>query len=67
VLGKRLARGRQRRAAAQAVEEGDAELVLQVLDVLGDRWLGEEERAPGGGERAALGNGLEHAQPLQIH
>ena len=49
---ERLAGGRQRDAAAEAVEQRDAELALERRDGLRQRRLGDEARRRGGGERA---------------
>src|SRR3954469_45938 len=48
-------------------EQGDAELRLEGPDLLGERGLGQVERAGGRRERAVAGRGEEIPELLQIH
>ena len=54
-------------AAADPLEEGDAELRLQAADLLGERRLGEVHLLRGGAERARCEGGEEVLELLQSH
>ena len=54
-------------AAAGPHEESDAELGLQVGDLLGDAGAGEAQDVGGSGERAVLGGGEEVGELLERH
>ena len=54
-------------AATDAREQLDAELRFELPHLLGERRLGDEERARCGGERAVVGSGEEVAKLLEIH
>jgi len=61
-----LARGRQGHAQRCALEEGDAQHLLQLLDLLAQRWLADVQ--PGGSARdvAFLGDGDKVAQVSKL-
>src|SRR2546422_4377569 len=61
------ARVRRRGAAAEAVEERDAELVLEGADVLGDGRLRQREGVGRAREAPQLGHLREHLEAAQIH
>ena len=64
---QRPPRLRQRDPAADAREELDAELRLELADLLGERRLGDVERAGGCRERAVLRGGEEISELAKIH
>ncbi len=66
MLDERLTGLGERHTAATAVHELRARLLLEGGDLLGDRRLRVREGLGGGGERAVLGDGLEHPQLLDI-
>ena len=66
MLDERAAGVGQPHAAAAAVDERGARLLLERGDLLGDGGLGVGERVGGGGERAVLGDRLENPQLLDI-
>jgi hypothetical protein len=60
------ARGKARRALG-AVDERNAQLLLQRLDVQADRRMAEPDRIPGGGEAALFSDGDEGAKLAEVH
>ena len=66
VLDQRAAGVGEPDAAAGAVDERGAGLLLERGDLLGDGGLGVGERLGGGGEGAVLGDRLEHPQLLDV-
>src|SRR5690606_17242593 len=50
-----------------AVEQGDAEFLLQALHLLADRRRRQVNRLRGIGEGAELGNGQQGLEPAQAH
>jgi hypothetical protein len=62
-----LARGGERDAARGAVDEGDAEFLFDLDDVLGQRGLGHAQALRGRRKRALLRDGDEIAQLLDVH
>ena len=64
---ERAARLGEHDAPADAGEELDAELRLERAHLLGERRLGEIERAGGAAERAVLGGREEIGELLQCH
>ena len=67
VAEHQLTGARGRRAAPEAVEKLDAELVLEGANVLGDRGLGQEESFGGAREAPELGHLREDLEAAQIH
>src|SRR5439155_24431925 len=67
VAEHRLAGGRGRGAAAQPVQELDAQLVLEGADVLGDRRLREEECLGGAREASELRHLREDLEATEVH
>src|SRR5216117_2300873 len=61
------ARVGRRGAAAEPVEERDAELVLEGADVFGDGRLRQREGVGGAGEAPQLGHLREHLEAAKIH
>jgi hypothetical protein len=59
--------GGQRDAAAVALQEGGAELGLELADGDGQRGLAEAERAGGGGHAAEAGDLAEVAEVGEVH
>ena len=57
----------ERDAAADAVEQLDAELALEDGDGVGQRRLGHEARRGGGGEGAVVDDGEDVAQLVELH
>ena len=64
---ERLACRRQRRAAADAMEQLDSELALERADRVGERWLGDEAGRGGGRERALVDDRERVAQLVELH
>ena len=62
-----LSRGRQDQAAADAIEQPQAEFLLEIADLPGKRGLGDMQAQRRLRDRALLGNGDERAQAPQIH
>src|SRR5690606_31767713 len=58
---------READAAAMPVEQRDAELRLELSDLVGQRRLGDPQLGRGAGEAAQLGYPHEIAQLLQVH
>ena len=56
------ARGRERDAPLRAVEEARVEVLLELLDLEGDRRLGHEQRLGGLGEGQVLRDGVEYLE-----
>jgi hypothetical protein len=67
VVEEHAARLRGRDAARPAVEHLDAELLLEVLDLVGERGLGDPEPRRGALEAALLEDGDEALQLIQLH
>src|SRR3954453_18643874 len=61
------ARRGQRDAAVRAVEEPDAELVLELADLLADGRLGDVEPLPGAAEVQLFGDGDEVPEMAEFH
>jgi hypothetical protein len=59
-----LAFAREAQAPRLAVEQGDAEMVLEELDLAADRGLGDVELLRRAGEIGVPGRGLEHHQGI---
>ena len=57
----------ERHALGVAIEQADADFLLQLLDGQGQGRLGNERGLRGGGDRAGLGNGDEMADLTQGH
>jgi hypothetical protein len=66
VLVQALARLRQPDGAPRAVDQGEAELLLERRDVVGHDRLRIAERERRLGERAPLGDGVEGAEAAEI-
>jgi 2,5-diketo-D-gluconate reductase A len=62
-----LALAREPQAARLAVQQAHTDLALQGSDLVGDRWLGERERASGAGERAVVRNRAKCQDSTWIH
>ena len=62
-----LALGGEPQAAGLALEQARADLALEGADLVGDRGLGERERAGGAGERAVVRDGAERQHATRIH
>src|SRR4051794_31478973 len=67
LLEQRTARGGQRDAALRAVEEPDAELLLELADLLADRRLGDVEPLRGAAEVQLFGDGDEVPEMAEFH
>jgi hypothetical protein len=59
--------GGQLDAAAGAMKDLDAELLLEAADLLGDGGLAEIQLLTGLGQRAVLGDGNDGAQVTKLH
>src|SRR3954469_15351498 len=67
LLEQHNARRGQRDAAVRAVEEPDAELVLELADLLADGRLGDVEPLPGAAEVQLFGDGDEVPEMAEFH
>ena len=62
-----LAFAGQHQPAADAIEQSDAELVFEVLDLARQRGLRDAQAEPSLGDGALLGDGDEGSQMAQVH
>ena len=67
VVRQGFSRGGESRPPTIALEEPHPKLPFQQADLLGQRWLGDEESLGGAGEMQFLGDGLEVSEIPEVY